>query len=372
MTLSHSIRISSQRWMGRLLLQHSAQIRLLSYSRMLDMGGAPGAATSKNPVRVQNTSKNSKVQAVAFDFELLVQAIQEQGDEVSAKTTAQSSSTSTTTTPPPVNVDKVRELASLLNVDLEDGTISTKSKKSYEQDDLSALLGKDDNAKAKSKPKSTTGMPSSLEDIRSKYAKKLHKAGIEGGIAGVELANYEREESLKRGDAKGHLAARKVAMATSTQQSGTRWMALTGTGTLLSTLTHRSMKIALLPRPVNPNRPQARSPNERMEDLTRQLKDVVFDVLVDLPKTSDADSYSNMVDTTLKELALEPKVILFVSDQDAFLKHAKELGMMTCRIQPLNARRGNVTAHYTVKNVMEVEDVVNDMNGISFNAVLNM
>ncbi|CAB9497132.1 expressed unknown protein [Seminavis robusta] len=348
-----------------------------SYSRMLDMGGAPGAATTKNNVRLQNASKNSKVQAVAFDFELLVKAIHHDQDDLSPAVTTTTSSSpkiqSSTTTVITPDTTRIEEVASLLKVDLsgQDGVIQRIS--SEEEDDLSALIGKKEGQSNKSRNqqnsdnKKSEGIPKSLQDIRAKYANKLHKKGVDGGIASVELLNYQRDEALKRGDAEGHWAARKIAMGQPQQSSGaSRWMALTGTGNLLSTLTHRSMKIALLPRPNN-----ADSHPQQMVDLTKQLKDVVFDVLIELPK-NDNSQEASMVKTTLEKLALDPKVILFVSDQDSFLREAKDLGMMTCRIRPLNARRGNVSAHYTVETVLQVQDIVNEMNGISFNAVLNM
>ena len=391
----------------------------VNFSRMLDMGGAPsGATANKNNIRVRNTSKNSKVQGVAFDFELLVQAMASQEPDITAPSPQATATTklATSATIQP-NVAQVQEVANLLGI--------TRSKsRSEEEDDLTALLGgateqKDPMKQARNAPPSApvpplpppppppttttnnpiknSGIPKSLQDIRSKYANKLHKKGVEGGLAGVDLANYQKEEGMKRGDAEGHLSARKLALSQPTAasgegggQSGTRWMALTGTGKLLSTLTYRSMKIALLPRANNNNNNTnnnhldslGRTPNERMVDLTRQLKDVVFDVLVDLPvaaatndsPTSDQQDMmvQTMVASTLEQLALEPNVILFVSDQDAYLKAAKDLGMMTCRVRPLNARRGNVSAHHTVESILQVEDVVNEMNGISFNAVLNM
>ena len=72
-----------------------------------------------------------------------------------------------------------------------------------------------------------------------------------------------------------------------------------------------------------------------------------------------------------KELDVHVNKIMVVSDKDDYLKAAKDLGMITCRLRPKNARRGNVTAHYNASSVPEVQDVVNDVTGISFNAVLN-
>jgi hypothetical protein len=410
-----------------------------SYSRMLDMGGVPSASTTmKNTVRLPNASKNSKVQAVVIDFELLVRTIQEQQDFTQETKTTTTTTTAKTSTVPwsasviTPNVDQIQQVAKLLKVDLnlnddQDSSLLSKSNsRSYKDDDLSTLLGdvvdKDSPKDKKTmSPSATTTTTTSVtsnssqdtssssmsmhQDIRAKYATKLHRKGVEGGVAGVELVKYQRDEALKRGDAEGHFAARAIASASgSSSSSSTRWMALTGTGKLLSTLTRRSMKIALLPRPpvvaVHNNHHHGhgqkdadvsgsdhnpwhdRSPNERMIDLTRQLKDVVFDVLVDLPpqstttSTTGSDSdpiiIKTMVQSALEQLALEPKVIVFVSDQDTFLKEAQELGMITCRIRPLNARRGNVSCHYTVENVLQVLDVINELAGISFNAVLNM
>lgn len=380
-------------------------------SRMLDMGGAPsGSTSSKKNIRVQNTSKNSKVQAVAFDFELLVHAIEEQEDiaisslveedsaailDASSASSSEKLATSASIKP---NVDQVQEVANLLRPPTSD---------TGEDDDLSALLGGGKTAankepelyrapqappqappKAKNDTSDKSGIPKSLQDIRSKYGNKLHKAGVQGGIAGVDLASYQREESQKRGDAEGFLMARKMAMTSPVANTGaagqgnTRWMALTGTGKLLSTLTYRSMKIALLPR-ASTNKSgtnNGKTPNERMDDLTRQLKDVVFDVLVDLPANASASNsneqaaavVNTMVETARKGLDLHTNLILFVSDQDVYLRAAKDLGMITCRVRPLSARRGNVSTHFTVESISQVEEVVNEMNGISYSAVLNM
>ena len=388
-----------------------------SFSRMLDMGGAPTGATSQKKIGVKNTSKNSKVQGVAFDFELLTLSALEEQEKVVAKqqqqvtgkktpAAATTLKTSATVTP---DAARVEEIATLLRTT---SPAATANKSEAEEDDLAALLGgakesetvasssssnnnntkqQDSTPQKKDKDDLITNkgnLPPSLTDIRSKYANKLRKAGVDGGVAGVDLANYQREESTKKGDAEGHLSARKMAMAQPTADggaghSGTRWMALTGTGALLSTLTYRSMKIALLPRTahmmsINNNNTE-RSPQERMVDFTRQLKDVHFDVLVDLPSNSgstsaddDTVAVNTMVQSALQKLDLDTKVILFVSDQDAYLRAAKEIGMLTCRIRPRNARRGNVSAHYTVESILEVENVVNDINGISFNVVLNM
>ena len=71
------------------------------------------------------------------------------------------------------------------------------------------------------------------------------------------------------------------------------------------------------------------------------------------------------------ELDTNPISILVVSDRDDYLRSARDLGIYTCRVRKKNMPRGNVTTNYTVEDVKEVEDVVNELNGISFNTVFN-
>ena len=59
-----------------------------------------------------------------------------------------------------------------------------------------------------------------------------------------------------------------------------------------------------------------------------------------------------------------------VSDRDDYLKAARDKGMYTCRIRPKSKRRGEFTTNYDVEDVGSVLDVINDLNGVSFNAAL--
>ena len=135
---------------------------------------------------------------------------------------------------------------------------------------------------------------------------------------------------------------------------------------MLQYLTHRSMKIALLPTKVNCAQVDE-TDGDRMESLKRQLKtEVIFDVLLK-DGTMSADQ---VLDRALKELELDAHLVLLVSDKDEYLKPAKDKGMVTCRLRPMNAPRGNVSSHYMVESIPAIRDVVNEINGISFNAVM--
>ena len=329
-----------------------------SYSRMLDMGGAPSSMNDKNATRI-NASKNCKLQAVCFDFEVLTKYTPKEQPTVPS-----SSGTSATKTPilgedikPNVNV--IQEVASLLNVDL--GGMSAKKKKNEPADDLSLLVDPQKSPPKPTKSSSSSGKNNSFADIRSKYADKLTKRGVQGGLAEVELAKYQVEETLRRGDASGHLAARKIAAANPVSRQRS-WMALTGTGAVLQYLTQRSIQIALLPRP---SETLNQDEGEYMEDFKRQLNDVDFGHLL----KDGRPGAEALVQSVLQKLNLDPTVVLFVSDRDAYLKAAKGANFMTCRILPPNSRRGNISAHFTVPDIPAVQGVVDEVNGISFTAI---
>ena len=370
---------------------HTVIVRLLSFSRMLDMGGAPSAANDRTLIRTVNASKNSKLQAVAFDFEIL---IRRSGSSGSSKSTAsQQAATNTSTTKlntrPHADTERINQMASLLNVDMDSNQTFKNPYKEQIQSasSLSAkLLGQTSSNDTPTppaeaplsspdfSPSSSSSNNNPLEDIRAKYAKKL-----KGGLAGIELAKSQVEDSLSKGDAAGHLAARKIAMkqptTTQSNRSGkaTKWMANFGASKLLTYLTHRSIRIALLPSPSHVGDAlRQEQEQDHMQDLATQLKDVVIDVTVpSLMEKDGAAIVTSLKKNVLQEFGMDPGSVLLVSDRDDYLRAAKEVGMMTCRLQPKNARRGNITAHYTSPSVEEVQEVVNEINGISFNAVLN-
>ena len=249
------------------------------------------------------------------------------------------------------DIGRIEQVASLLNVELPGST--------------------NKSSQSSNKPTEPPKFKLPNEDIRAKYAKKL-----QGGLAGIELAKHQVENALAKGDAPGHLTARKIAM-TAGNANNNKWMAMSGTGVLLSYLSHRSIKLALLPNPT----PKAESDDQlqSMNNLKKQLKDVLIDCIIDPAKvvipTNRNQNQAHQVlleQHLLKDLSsIHPNAILVVSDKDAYLKAAKELGMLTCRVQPPNARRGNISAHFNVPTLEQVQEVVNEINGISFNAILN-
>lgn len=338
-------------------------VRLGQYSRMMDLGGMPPSST-KHPIRTVDGSKNCKLQLVAFDFHVLTNSVDK--DEAIKKhdfdnDKSKDAATTTTASTITVLVDKVQEIASLLHVNLGDNDKDKEraAHDNYEDDDLSALTGQ-----VEKKPSPSPTAASSKEgpkmpfatDVRSKYADKLKSRG---GLSSIDNAKRQVEDTLAKGDAAGHLAARAAAMSQTAAE--TKWLALTGTGSLLTYISNRSMKIALLPLPSLEQRLDVK---RKMEMFTKQLSLVSFDLLID--KGEDAKSILQELQDEFD--TVDPVATMVVSDRDDYLKAAKEEGMVACRIRPKNARRGNISAHYNVETVGEVQDVVDEINGISFQA----
>lgn len=349
---------------------------------MLDMGGVPQAAAD---TRI-NVGKNNKVRAVALDFHLITRSIEERRRQAETENDNLEKSTSAASTAPITpDTSLVEKMANLLNVKL--GGDSPKAKLEDEMDDLSAILGSSNaNEKVLSAEKakeSTTKVTSPpYMDIRSKYAAKLRDK-ISGGVAGIESANADKDDMIKHGDAAMHLAARNLmaseGMAESSSSS--RWFATTGVGKLLSFLSNRSMQIALLPLPSTQSNPQTNEgvnqTKEEMESLTKQLPNVNFHLLVpdgrrrgEVGIERNDDAAVDILKNVLSKIEIPPLKFLVVSDRDDYLKAARDSGMFTCRIRPKNKRRGSITTNYNVEDVGSVQDVINDINGISFNSAL--
>lgn len=337
---------------------YDRSVRKLSYSRMLDMGGAPSSGSDQSLIRTVNASKNSRLQAVAFDFQTLLN-MEDSKPAEDASANQKNQDTQESLSQNSVDVDRVKQVAALLNVELG------ASKKDMEPPDVQSNKGE---------PKLKDYDPSE-NDIRAKYASKL-----KGGLVGIELAKSQVEETVVTGDAAGHLAARKIAILGGAANApngnaATRWLPSQAATSLLTLLTHRSIRIVLLPSLDKKTAGSGDKEDEpKMEDFKSQLKNVIIDKLVPEFENGD-DSESGIMSTmqkgVLKELDVDPNNVLLVSQREPYLRAGRDIGMNICRIRPKNGRRGSITAHYTVENVGEIQDVVNEINGISFNTVLN-
>lgn len=352
----------------------SNNIRNFSISRMLDLGGAPTDHSSSNkaPVRTVNASKNSKVRAVCFDFTVVTMTVQESKNGLGKKAVATSSSSnhdarSSSTIQPDMRA--VQEVAKLLNVDFNSNTNEASASKSRlspkEQRDLDRLMGEQERVDTNQDESAVAKKDFHPldNDIRFKYAKKLQQKGVSG------YSPHAQQDSTSRNDASDHLAARAAVMADSTNITGNKWMAQTGTGSLLQYLTQRSIYIALLPEPDT--NAESATTLASMQAFQKQLQStVIIDVLLQRTETEN-NTATLLLQESLKQLDLsqEPSKVLIVSNKDNYLKAAKDLGCISCRIHQPGTPRGNVSAQYTVESIPDVRTVVDEMNGISFSAL---
>lgn len=334
------------------------------------MGGAPGSHTIKIPT--VNAIKNCNVRAVCFDFELLTKSVVAAENEA-ARLLAKEKHVDTVDnikSIPAPDIRMVQEMANLLKIQLVGDTTTTSSTSTTtlagiqlvkeSDDDLTKRMGDCVPTVERNVPPSSLPKPLPLTDIRSKYAHKLNSR-LDGGLSGVDSAKAALIVSLSKGDASGHLAARQLSIKQGS--AATRWMSMTGTGSMLQLLSNRSMQIVLLPVPNNID---SEAEGNRMQQFTKQIPSVNIELLVKEGKNVDL-----VLERVLKELNMDSINVMLVSDRDDYIQFAKDRGMVTCRVRPPNARRGNITSHYTIENIPDTTDVVNEINGISFNAVLN-
>jgi soluble P-type ATPase len=203
-------------------------------------------------------------------------------------------------------------------------------------------------------------------------------------VAGLDLAKSEKDDTLTRGDASIHLAARNMLSAegaAGTSTSSSRWLVTTGVGKLLSFVHGRSMQIALLPSPSTPSVPQSdedvKRTLEEMNTLIKQLPNVKFDLLIadgrrrgQVKEEQNDNTAQDVLANVLSKMDdLEPIRFVVVSDREDYLGAARDLGMYTCRVRPKNRRLG-ITTNYDVDDIGSVQEVINDINGVSFNSAL--
>ena len=114
------------------------------YSRMMDMGGAPGAT---GPAKKFDLGKNNKIRAVALDFHLLTGSLSGGDDEAAAAAAEAAAAAASASVPPlpPAQPDTgvVEDLAGILGVELG-GTMGRRRRGGEMEgdgDDLTGLAG---------------------------------------------------------------------------------------------------------------------------------------------------------------------------------------------------------------------------------------
>jgi|TARA_A100001035_G_scaffold205105_1_gene165209 hypothetical protein len=68
---------------------------------------------------------------------------------------------------------------------------------------------------------------------------------------------------------------------------------------------------------------------------------------------------------------LDPRTVMLVSSDDSLLKAARDNGMLTCKFRLPNTMRG-VTTHFTATDALEIQDALEELNGIAMRGSANV
>jgi hypothetical protein len=142
-------------------------------------------------------------------------------------------------------------------------------------------------------------------------------------------------------------------------------------GNIVDYVRHRSMRLGLLSGLRNP---------ALADTLMRQMSDTRFvrppnsggggDV-VNAQGEEEWKSSGNDVAELLSVFLPsggDAHSLLLVSRSDKILQQGSDLGLYTCRYRADGDRYGNVGTHYTACSPLEVQDALEDLNGIAMRA----
>jgi hypothetical protein len=384
-------------------------LRGSNFSRMIDLGGhkVSSSKTSKSAnILADSISKNNKVVGVVFDFDAVSINVGGKPADLkkadSNKPVSVASSFGAAASQIPIEPYKppaiVSDLANLLGVDMSGPTVTKKRRDDDDgEDDLSILgeikAGLPETPKAAtilSSPPSVPTPPAkhgsdmfasaSLKssnpqvaaavadsetmarmeknDPRLKYASLLAKKGT--GIAAIESARDNQTLTSKPTDGSFHVNIRDTLIKQEQARlvNSSSWLVSSEMGTVLQYMNVRALKIGLMT--------SSESNIGNVNTFVEQLNNVRFHY--QQKQWDEVGGTTVSIKEAAANLADKPAQLILVSSVDKSLKEARDLGMFTCRVLVPNGRRG-ITCNWEIKNLEELPDVVNEINGISFSAV---
>jgi hypothetical protein len=63
---------------------------------------------------------------------------------------------------------------------------------------------------------------------------------------------------------------------------------------------------------------------------------------------------------------VDPKQVMIVTTCENLLRAARDAGMLTCKFRLPNGLRGQVSTHFTATGALEVQDALEELNGIAW------
>ena len=199
------------------------------------------------------------------------------------------------------------------------------------------------------------------------------KEGGDGGGSGdggsEELAGIRAKYGNKLRALKAKAAAREAGAGPPTISEGSQasnggasasWSLNRGAAPLMKYLANRGMRCGLLMPPTDTvSEPLLASFHEQLDT---QLDDSL---------TLSREAVHTFPDPgrllqLLHAHGLQPASVMLLTTQESTLRAAREAGCFSSLFLPRNARRPNVRADFTVSDLFKVQDVVEQLNGISW------
>lgn len=201
------------------------------------------------------------------------------------------------------------------------------------------MLSKSNNISIESNP---------LANVQTKYMNKLKQRLGESTPLASFLSGFEKES-----DSKLLNRAKAIPMPTE-MKNPTRWLLKQGFGDVLDYTQGRTIKLGLISQNESTN-----PKNEILQQLQEQLSSTNF-------LTSQHVTDDEKLDEIIQKMGLHSHVILFVSCDDNLLQIAKSKMFQLCRYRPSNALFGHMITDYIATNPLELQDVIEERNGIAF------
>jgi hypothetical protein len=185
-----------------------------------------------------------------------------------------------------------------------------------------------------------------VNTVQTKYMDKLRQR-----LGNVNDLN-NKFESLPKGDAQLLNSAKSLATPDSTI---TRWLLSEGMGDLLDYTSKRSIKLGIIPRD--------NTALSTIETFLKQLNGINFQTL--LKDNYDINNLVKGLNEYIELNKIENKQCLVISNNEKTLELSKKAGYFTCRYKFPDSANGKFSCDFTATSAMELQDIVEEMNGIS-------
>lgn len=118
----------------------------------------------------------------------------------------------------------------------------------------------------------------------------------------------------------------------------------------------RSIKLGIIPRDT--------TILSTIETFIKQLKGLNFQILL-IKDNYDINSLVKELNEYIELNKIESKHVLIISNNEKSLELSKKSGYLTCRFKFPDTPNGQFSCNFTATNAIELQDIVEEMNGIS-------